>query len=161
MSDFVFGSMAVDVAASSRMPIVYPGEIDPITDDSGGVDENGNPRPGKEGYIEFLPWDSDEGRKLDRALHTDVVRKGFRQKSAAELRAEAENADPAEDQVRRLVALCTGWHLVGPDRKVLDVPFSKANAETLFSSPQMAWLRRRAFAYVANERNFMKVSSSS
>lgn len=150
MSKPSFGSLEVDVTATSKMPLILPGEVDPVTDESG-----------VEGYIEFLPWDSDENRQIDRELHVTNVRKGFRQKSVAELRKEAEDEDPVEDQVRRLVALVVGWHLVGPDRKVIEVPFNKENARALFSDPKTAWLRRRAYAYVVNERNFMKGGSKS
>lgn len=150
MPEVDFGLLEVDTTSASRMPLVMPGEVDPI------VDEDGN-----EGFLEFLPWDSDEGRKLDRELHRANVRKGFRQKSAVELRKEAEEEDPIEEQVRRLVLLVTDWHLVGPDRKVIPVPFSKENAKALFTSQRTAWMRRRAYAYVMNERNFMKHSSKS
>ena len=150
MSKLNFGGLAVDVNATSRMPLILPGEIDAL------VDENG-----VEGYVEFLPWDSAENRKLDRELHVSAVRKGFRQKSQAELRSEAEKEDPVDDQVKRLVALVAGWHLVGPDNKVIDIPFTKDNARELFSAEEMGWLRRRAFSYVVNERNFMKGSPKS
>jgi hypothetical protein len=143
-----FGALAVDTQAKARMPIILPGEIDPIADESGA-----------EAYIEFLPWDSDPGRAYDRSKNVEAVRKGFRQRSKAELRAEAENEDVIADQAERLSVLATGWHLVGPDRKVIDIPFSKENALDLFSSPETAWLRRQAFVYVANEANFMKGSS--
>lgn len=150
MSDNPFGALAVDVASTTRMPIILPGEIDPLSD-----------ADGKEAYLEFLPWDSEPGRNLDRKRNVEAVRKGFRQKSRAELRKEAEGEDPVADQVERLVALCVGWHLVGPDRQVLAVPFSEANARKLFESPATAWLRRQAWSYVTNEANFMKSSSES
>lgn len=149
-----FGALAVDTQAKSRMPIILPGEIDPLTDDANGPD-----KPGNEAYIEFLPWDSDPGRAFDRKKNAEAVRKGFRQRSKAELRTEAENADVIAEQAERLAVLVTGWYLVGPDRKVIDVPFSVENALDLFSSPETAWLRRQSFVYVANEGNFMMSSS--
>lgn len=149
MSGLNFGLLEVDVSATSKMPLVLPGEVDPVVDEQG-----------QEGYLEFLPWDSEEGRKVERDMQRTNVRKGFRLKSAAELRREAEDEDPVDDQVKRIVALITGWHLVGPDKKVIDVAFSKDNAVELFSSPKMAWLRRRAFTYINNERNFMKSGSA-
>jgi hypothetical protein len=152
-------ALAVDINAPTRMPIIWPGEIDPITDDTGGVDEvTGKLLPGKEAYLEFLPYDCDENRALDRKNHVDGVRKGFRQRSLADLRKEAESEDPVEDQVDRLVALIVGWYLVGPDRKAIDFPFSKENARKLFSNPRFSWMRRRGFTYVVNEKNFMKSS---
>ncbi len=143
-----FGSLEVDTASKSKMPIILPGEIDPVQDMNG-----------QDGYIEFLPWDSEPGRKIDRQRNADNVRKGFRQRSRAELRAEAENEDQIDLQAERLAALATGWHLVGPDHQVIDVEFSAANALELFKSPETAWLRRQAWVYVANEANFMKSSS--
>jgi hypothetical protein len=141
-----FGGLAVDVASTSRMEIILPGEIDPVTDEAGNV-----------GYIEFLPWDSEPGRAFDREQNKEAVRKGFRQSSRAVLRAEAENTDVVLDQAKRLSVLAVGWHLVGPDR--IDVPFSKDNALELFSDATTAWLRRQAWVYVGNEANFMKRSS--
>jgi len=143
-----FGSLSVDTASKSKMPIILPGEIDPVQDESG-----------KEGYIEFLPWDSEPGRAIDRQRNVEAVRKGFRQRSRAELRAEAEGEDQIDLQAERLAALATGWHLVGADRQVIDVEFSPSNALELFKSPETAWLRRQSWVYVANEANFMKNSS--
>src|SRR4051812_3603008 len=148
MSLAKFGALAVDTSSTSKMPIILPGEIDPAQDDSG-----------KEGYIEFLPWDSEPGRALDRQRNVEAVRKGFRQRSRAELRAEAEGEDQVDLQAERLAALATSWHLVGPDRQVIDVDFNLSNALELFRSPETAWLRRQAWVYVANEANFMKNSS--
>ncbi|QUS39556.1 hypothetical protein RPMA_12450 [Tardiphaga alba] len=145
-----FASLGVNTSTSARMEIILPGEIDPLTDGAGNV-----------AYIEFLPWDSEPGRAYDRRKTTEAVRKGFRQRSRAELRAEAENEDMAAEQAERLSALAVGWHLVGPDKGVIDVPFSKENANELFASPETAWLRRQAWVYVANEANFMKGSSKS
>jgi hypothetical protein len=150
MSALKFGGLAVDTASKARMPIILPGEIDPVQDESG-----------QEGYIEFLPWDSEPGRALDRKRNVDNVRKGFRQRSRAELRAEAEAEDQVEVQAERLAALATGWYLVGADRQVIDVEFSQANALELFRSPETAWLRRQGWVFVANEANFMKNSSKS
>lgn len=143
-----FGALGVDTKSTARMEIILPGEIDPITDASG-----------KAAYIEFLPWDSEPGRAFDRERQTENVRKGFRQRSRAELRDEAENADVIAEQADRLSVLAVGWYLVGPDKKPIDVSFSKDNARELFFNPETAWLRRQAWVYVANEANFMKSSS--
>jgi len=143
-----FGSLSVDTASKSKMPIILPGEIDPVQDEAG-----------KEGYIEFLPWDSEPGRAFDRKQNSQARRNGFRQRSRAELLAEAESTDIVVEQAERLAALATGWHLVGADRQVIDVEFSPSNALELFKSPETAWLRRQSWVYVANEANFMKNSS--
>lgn len=149
MSD-PFDALGVDVDVPVKMPIIYPGEVDPIVDEEK-----------REGYIEFLPWDSEIGRKLDRKDFKDVVRRGFRQKSRAELLKDAEADDPVEKQVERLAGLATSWHLVGPDGKAIEIPFSKENAEKLFASPKMGWLRRQAWVWINNEANFMKSPSKS
>jgi hypothetical protein len=143
-----FGNLGVATDKPSRMPIILPGEIDPMIDEDG-----------IEAYIEFLPWDSEPGRKFDQAQQRELVRKGFRQRSRAEMRNEAENTDIIKDQAERLVALATGWHLVDVDRKPIDTPFSKANALELFMSPELGWLRRQAWTYIGNETNFMQGSS--
>jgi hypothetical protein len=140
-----FGSLAVDPSSTSKMPVILPGEIDTLKDESG-----------QESYIEFLPWDSEPGRALDRKQNSQARLNGFRQRSRAELLAEAESVDNVTDQAERLSALATGWHLVGVDRRVIDVEFSKANALELFKSPETAWIRRQAWVFVANEANFMK-----
>src|SRR4029077_12927424 len=144
-----FGNLGVTVDRPQRMPIEPPGASEPL------VDEDGN-----EAYIEFLPWDSEPGRKFDQAQQREQVRKGFRQRSRAELRNDAENIDLVKDQAERLAALATGWHLVDTDRKALDTPFSKANALELFMAPELGWLRRQAWTYVGNETNFMHSSST-
>jgi hypothetical protein len=145
-----FGKLSVITDKPSRMPIVLPGEIDPL------LDEQGN-----EAYLEFLAWDSEPGRKFDQEQSRETVRKGFRQRSRAELRAEAENIDLIKDQAERLAVLITGWHLVNPDHTVIDTPFSKADALGMFMSPGLGWLRRQAWVYVGNETNFMQRSSRS
>jgi hypothetical protein len=143
-----FGKLGVATDKPSRMQIVLPGEIDPLVDEDGA-----------EAYIEFLPWDSEPGRKFDQEQQREQVRKGFRQRSRADLRAEAESVDLIKDQAERLVALATGWHLVDIDRKPIDTPFSRANALDLFMAPELGWLRRQAWTYVGNETNFMQRSS--
>ena len=143
-----FGNLGVTIDRPQRMPIELPGASEPL------VDEEGN-----EAYIEFLPWDSEPGRKFDQAQQREQVKKGFRQRSRADLRADAENIDLIKDQAERLSALATGWHLVDIDRKPIDTPFSKANALELFTSPELGWLRRQAWTYVGNETNFMPSSS--
>lgn len=148
MSDDPFAALSVDVEASFRMPIILPDTIEPLKD----VD-------GNESYIAFLAWDSEEGRKLDKIQTRDNIRRGFRQRSRAELLAEAEKEDPIETQVDRLTALATGWHLVNPDKTVIDLPFSKEAARKLFANPKTAWLRRQAWTWVNNEANFMRSSS--
>jgi hypothetical protein len=143
-----FGKLGVATDKPSRMQIVLPGEIDPL------VDEDGH-----EAYLEFLPWDSEPGRKFDQEQQRETMRKGFRQRSRADLRAEAESVDLIKDQADRLAVLATGWHLVDIDRKPIDTPFSKADALELFMSPELSWLRRQAWLYVSNETNFMQRSS--
>jgi hypothetical protein len=154
-----FAAIGVNTSASRRMEIILPGEIDPMTDNTGGVDDKGKRLPGKVAYIEFLPWDSEPGRAFDRLKTTEAVRKGFRQRSRAELRAEAENEDMAADQAQRLAALAVGWYLVAPGGEPIGVEFSKENALDLFSDPATAWIRRQAWVYVGNEANFMTSSS--
>lgn len=145
-----FGKIGVDTKSTSRMEIILPGEIDPIADKNGKV-----------AYIEFLPWDSEPGRKFDREQQTDVVRKGFRSRSRAELRDEAEKADQVLDQAKRLSVLAVGWYLLDPAGNEIDVPFSVDAARELFTEPETAWLRRQAWVYVSNEANFMKSSAKS
>ena len=84
-----FGNLGVATDKPSRMPIILPGEIDPL------LDEHGN-----EAYIDFLPWDSEPGRKFDQEQQREQVRKGFRQRSRAEQRAELENLDQIKDAGR-------------------------------------------------------------
>lgn len=143
-----FGSLGVVTDQPVKMPIVLPGDVDPLVD-----------QDGREAYIAFLPWDSDEGRKFDAAQQRDVVRKGFRQKSRAELLADAENADAVKEQAARLTALAAGWHLVDANGAALNLPFTPENAFELFTAAEMGWLRRAAWVFVVNEANFMRRSS--
>lgn len=154
-----FASLGVNTSASARMEIILPGEIDPLTDNSGGFDKAGKKLPGKVAFIDFLPWDSEPGRAYDRRKTTEAVRKGFRQRSRAELRAEAENEDMAAEQAERLSVLAVGWNLVAPNGEPIDIEFSASDARDLFSDPATAWIRRQAWVFVANEANFMTSSS--
>ena len=144
-----FSELGVVTDKPSRMTIIAPGEVDPL------IDENGT-----EAYIDFLPWDSEAGRKFEQDQQRENVRKGFRQRSRAELRADMENVDQTRLQAERLAALATGWYLLDFDGKPLpDMDFSKATALELFSAPALGWLHRQSWVFVGNERNFMPRSS--
>jgi hypothetical protein len=144
-----FGKLGVTTDKPSRMTIIAPGEVDPL------IDKDGN-----EAYIDFLPWDSEAGRKFDQDQQREQVRKGFRQRSRAEQRADLESIDQIKAQAERLAALTTGWYLLDFDGQPLpDMDFSKATALELFSAPELGWLHRQAWVFVGNERNFMKGSS--
>ena len=144
-----FGELGVVTDKPSRMTIIAPGEVDPL------IDEKGN-----EAYIDFLPWDSEAGRRFDQEQQRELVRKNFKQRSRTEQRADLENADNTRLQAERLAALATGWYLLDFDGKPLpDMEFSKATALELFSAPALGWLHRQSWVFVGNERNFMRRSS--
>ena len=143
-----FGSLSIDVVTPSRMFIELP--------DGSMIKDN----QGREAYIDFLPLDSEPGRKYDQEQNREFVRKGFRQRSKAEQRAEIESLDTIKIESDKLTALVTGWHLVDIDGTVLTEPaFSKDNAHAMFMDPGMGWLRRQCWTFVSSERNFMKGSS--
>ena len=143
-----FGSLAVNVSTAVKMPIILPGHIEPATD-----------AQGRQAYIEFLPWDSEPGRALDRKRQVEGARKVVQPRSRAEVLKDLENEDAAQEQAERLSVLAAGWHLVGADKEVIELPFNAANARDLFTEPETAWLRRQAWVFVTSEANFMKGSS--
>lgn len=142
-----FGNLSIATDKTSRMSIFLPNEIEPL------LDQDGN-----EAYIDFLPWDSEPGRRFEQEQNRAVVSKSLRQRGRAEL---ADSVNVIKDQAERLAVLATGWHLVDHDRSVIDLPFSRANVLELFTEPGMAWLRRQAWIFVSNEQNFMPRSSKS
>ena len=140
-----FDALGVNVTASVRMPILHPGTGEVL------VDENN-----REAYLELLSEDSDAGQRFDR----DVSKQTIKKIRARGLKA-VDDADQLEIQVDRISALITGWHLVGLDGRAIDFPFSQENAKRLMAEKSMAWLRRRAIAFVADAGNFMRASSTS
>jgi len=144
-----FSELGVVTDKPSRMTIIAPGEVDPLIDEKG-----------TEAYIDFLPWDSEAGRRFEQDQQRELVRKNFKQRSRAEQRADVENLDQTRVQAEKLAALATGWYLLDFDGKPLeDMDFSKATALELFSAPALGWLHRQSWVFVSNERNFMKRSS--
>lgn len=141
-----FGNLGVEIDKPARM-FIKPNEIDTL------FDTEGNPA-----YIDFLPVNSEPGRKLDQKQQREQVRKLWQRNREAQ-RTELENADTIKDQAERLAALATGWHLVDYDGSVIDFKFSHANALELFSDQSMDWLRRRAWVWLNDETNFMPRSS--
>lgn len=140
-----FAALGLNVSASVRMPIIYPGDDEPLKDEEG-----------KEAYLELLSEDSAEGRAFERRLSRDVVRKLRRGGRKA-----VDDEDPLEFQVDKLCTLITGWYLVAPGGKRIDVPFSVDKARALFSDPSLTWLRKQALFFVADAANFTKASSMS
>jgi hypothetical protein len=73
------------------------------------------------------------GRAFDRKRNVDNARKGFRQRSRAELLSRGRGRRSSRSSSERLAALATGWHLVGVDRQVIDVDFTPSKCARIVS----------------------------
>lgn len=139
-----FAGLGINVDKAVRMPIVYPGQEEPLKDNDG-----------KEAYLELLAEDSAPGRQFEKKLTTRAVNR---------VRAGGRRTfdeDPTEFQIDKVTALLVGWYLVQPNGEpVTDYPFSQENARALISAPEMAWLRKQAMAFVSDNANFTKASST-
>lgn len=140
--DDKFASLALPVEKASRMTILHPVTRQPL--------KNGD---GREAYIEMLSIDSEVAQKHRTASQQRRLNMGIRAKLNAE---ELE-----QESIDLLAWLTVGWHLVGFDGEVIDVPFSKENARKLYGQHALAWLREQVDQYVADRGNFSGASSTS
>lgn len=129
--------LATDTATPARMTVIDMDTDRPLL----GAD-------GKECYIEFLPIDSDAGRRLDRERAVAGRRK------IVSGRNRQDDDDPVEQQIETVVTLATGWNF-GPDSE----QFSKKAAQELFANPEFGWLMRQSWTFVYTAANFIKSSS--
>lgn len=90
---------------------------------------------------------------------SEVARAYEHDRANARLRAPRPvrpNAAEITANVAGLYArLSRRWLLATLDGQPLDVPFSIANAEELFSLPEAAWIREQIDAAVVNRSNFL------
>lgn len=140
-----FDALGINVTSSVRMPIVNPKTGDVIAD-----------KDGKEAYLELLSDDSEAGQRFDRALARQTMKK-----ARANAFRQTDDGDSADMQADKVASLLTGWYLVSFDGAPVDLPFTAQNAKKLMAAQNMAWLRVRALAFVANAGNFMQGSSQS
>lgn len=148
MNPSEFGGLAAAVDTPYRMTIVHPATSKPITTKDGS----------QTAYVDLLSLDSAAGRKVAKERSAAAI------KRAARLRDEEDDVDidPVEQQVETLTAVTVGWLLIDPTTgQPLDYPWSPEAARHLWSAPEMAWLRRRAYVRVIDEANFLRASSAS
>lgn len=107
---------------------------------------------GKDAYIELYSTDS------------EICRRHFREQNRrrtlpnGNMRPTTPEQNEA-DTVQLLVALTTGWYLVGMDGNHIDVPFNAQNAADLYAATSMAWVRAQVNEFVTEIANFAKASS--
>jgi hypothetical protein len=137
-----FAGMELEVDKPSRMVILHPKTGLPLKD-SGDNDA----------YLELYSGDSLPAQRFRRELNT------------ARLRLRNRNSltgDTLEQEaVALLAALTVGWRLVALDGSPIDLPFSRDDAEKLYASRGMAWLREQAEAFIGERANFSEASSTS
>jgi len=145
MSKFEALALAVDEPA--RMTIVHPGTGASlcIQGDEKSV-----------AYIDVYSADSDIAKTHHRRYgqkRLDALQRKRKLNTKVE---EYEEAD-----IELLVALTSGWRLIGLDGAPLDVEFSADNARELYSTQAFAWLRDQVNEFSADRGNFSKASSKS
>lgn len=136
-----FGNLALNVNAPKKMPIENPSTGTSIRD-----------KEGKESFLMLMSNDSAVAmarKRQSRKRLFDQVQKGKK------INYSVEQAE--EDDIELLVALTKDWYLVDPETgDAIDFPFNEENARTLYSSPDMVWLRDQAEAFVSERANFTK-----
>lgn len=136
-----FDALSANVSTPVRMTIISPVSRTPLTDEAGNV-----------AYLELLSDDSEKGQQLDR----DVA------KGILERRRRSSESDIAKFDADKVIALLTGWYLVGLDGKPIEgYPFNAENARRMMYADKMKWLRDQALAFVVDAGNFMPSSSQS
>lgn len=146
MSEIDFGALGINVDSGVKMPITFPGMIDPITDKV----------TGEQAYLLMQSEDSEDGKKFQRRMSRDAQRRMRKGGQKA-----FDDDDPIEFQVDKVTALTVGWNLIGPDGVALNVPFSKDTARKFFSRSDVGWLRREALLFASDAANFTKSLSTS
>ena len=136
-----FAGLALAVDAPARMTILHPVTRQPLRDSAG-----------EEAWIDLLSADSAAARAHDRATIDAQIRAAGRRRSSEQMDAEL---------TEKLAKLTTGWRLLTLDGDALDVPFSIADARTLYALPELMWLRGQVAEFVADLGNFRPAASTS
>lgn len=135
-----FDAAAIEVDKPARMTILHPDTGMPVKD---GED--------REAYIEGYSNDSDVAERGRRALTTARLRQRNR---------NAVTADRlAEEGVELLASLTTGWHLVGLNGSVIEVPHSIDAAKELFADRRLSYIKEQWDEFTSTRANFPKASS--
>jgi len=135
-----FAGMEMSVDRPERLPLLHPTTRQTLRD-----------ADGKEAFLELYSQDSKIARD-----HTLAIQRRRLRAARGRLRIEPEEIEA--DTVDLLAALTAGWHLVGLNGTVLDVPFSTENARELYSAPQLAWVREQADEFINDRGNFKPAS---
>ena len=138
-----FAAMALPVEKPGRLVLLHPSTHQPL------VDANG-----EGAYLDLYSTDSEPAQRHARG----VTKRRLALQQASQGRAVRLSAEEIEaERIEILVALTAGWRLVGLDGTHLDVPFSQADARSLYAD--MLWVRDQAEAFVGDRANFLPASS--
>lgn len=133
-------SLELDVDKPARMIILDPRNNLPMK----GKD-------GKEAYVDVYSSDSEIARKFNRQIKT------------ARLRTRNPNAITGdkleEEDVERLAALTSAWHLVAFDGETIELECTNENAKKLFANNKLQWLVEQIDTFAGSRANFSKASS--
>jgi hypothetical protein len=135
-----FSAMALPVDVPARMTILHPGTRQPLVDPSGEA-----------AWIDLISLDSKEAQAFDTS---ELQKRADQRGRSANIITEAEQVT-----VRKYALLTKGWHLVGWDGEVIDLPCTETNAIELYSDNTMRWVRDQVDVFVANRANFLPRSS--
>lgn len=105
------------------------------------VDKDGN-----EAYLELLSSNSAKGK----AFETAMLNARFENR---EVKLTAEQLEA--QRVDQLVALTTGWYLVGFDGEPMGVAFTPDNVKKFYTTPGCAGWKEKATAFVEQDKNFI------
>jgi acyl-CoA reductase-like NAD-dependent aldehyde dehydrogenase len=130
-----FAGLAVATDRPARMTILHPVTGQPIRRTDSG----------EAAWIDILSADSKAARDHEREMQNRRLRSRARRVTAEEIEAEG---------IELLVALTKGWSLATLEGEPLDVPFTAEAARELYSSPDLAFIRRQVNEFAADLGNF-------
>jgi hypothetical protein len=135
-----FAGLAVGVDRPARMTILHPvtGQAIRLLDAAGHPNDQA-------AWIDVLSADSKVARDLEREAQNRRLRGRLRRVTAEDIEAEG---------VELLTALTKGWCLAALDGTPIDVPCTPENARELYSTPDLAFLRRQVNEFAADLGNF-------
>lgn len=121
--------------SGAPMPLLHPRTIAPLTNDDGSPTT-----------ITLLGRASDLYRDLFRQLQEERITR-----MAAGIRTTPE--DQTIEDTRILVACTKTWNIDALDGQAF--PFSRENAQKLWSDARFLWIRDAAIAFMRNDGNFL------
>lgn len=136
-----FAALALDTETPRRMTIRHPATGEPLVDAAG-----------VSAFLDLLSLTSAPAQRARNRI----------QQRRIDSRARRVTVEEAEAEAMQVLAACTvGWHLVGLDGSVIDVPCSPEAALELYTTPGLRFVADQATIFADNAGNFLPASSTS